>query len=336
MPLGKNPDIRYKILDRCFSNFKHKYDIDELLEIVNDYLNDFSGQTINVRQLREDIRFMRDPAAYNAPIKAYPLEGNKCYYRYEDESFSIFKSELSLEDTQNLSATIEMLKKYRGIPANAWLEEIISNLELRFGLKSDSEELISFGQNEQLKGLEFLSDIIDYTLNHQTIVVFYRTFKGKELEMTIHPYYVKQYNGRWFLFGLNEKFNKISVIALDRIRQIYLPDIVFKPNNKIDFSSYFDDIIGVTMPDGDTSKETFIFKFSKERFPYVESKPMHKTQETIDEKNCIIKINVFRNRELDQQIFSYIPDITIIEPEWYKQLIIEKIQENLKKYFPVQ
>ena len=336
MPLGKNPDIRYKILDRCFSNFKHKYDIEELLDIVNDYLFDFSGNTINLRQLREDIRFMRDPAAYNAPIKAYPLEGNKCYYRYEEEGFSIFKNELTLEDTQNLSATIEMLKKYRGIPANAWLEEIISNLELRFGLKSDSEDLISFGQNEQLKGLEFLSDIIDYTLNHQTIVVFYRTFKGKELEMTIHPYYVKQYNGRWFLFGFNEKFNKITNIALDRIQQIYKSDIHFKPNELIVFSSYFDDIIGVTMPDGDTSKETFIFKFSKERFPYVESKPMHKTQETIDEKNCIIKINVFRNRELDQQIFSYIPDITIIEPEWYKQLIIEKIQENLKNYFPVQ
>ena len=113
MPIGKSPDIRYKILDRCFSNFKHKYDIDELLDIVNDYLYDFSGKTINKRQLREDIRFMRDPVAYNAPIIAYPLEGNKCYYRYEEEGFSIFKNELSLEDTQNLTATIEMLNKIK-------------------------------------------------------------------------------------------------------------------------------------------------------------------------------------------------------------------------------
>lgn len=336
MPLGKNPDIRYKILDRCFSNFKHKYDIDELLEIVNDYLNDFSGQTINVRQLREDIRFMRDPAAYNAPIKAYPLEGNKCYYRYEEEGFSIFKNELTLEDTQNLSATIEMLKKYRGIPANAWLEEIISNLELRFGLKSDSEDLISFGQNEQLKGLEFLSDIIDYTLNHQTIVVFYRTFKGKELEMTIHPYYVKQYNGRWFLFGLDNNHNKIATVSLDRIQCIYHSDIPFKKNESIDFTTYFDDIVGVTIPSEDVQKEKYVLQFSLDRFPYIETKPIHPTQKTIDSENGIIELKLRRNREFDQIILSFIPDVTVLQPEWYKQLIIEKIQENLKNYFPVQ
>ena len=84
MSTNKNAQLRYKILDQCFSNFKHKYTIEELLEEVNDSLSDLTGQTISLRQIREDIKYMRDRMSYNAPIKAYPIgTGRLCYYRYE-------------------------------------------------------------------------------------------------------------------------------------------------------------------------------------------------------------------------------------------------------------
>jgi predicted DNA-binding transcriptional regulator YafY len=51
-----------------------------------------------------------------------------------------------------------MLGKYRGLPSNVWLEEVISNLEVRFGVKANSENLVSFDRNDQLVGLEFLSE----------------------------------------------------------------------------------------------------------------------------------------------------------------------------------
>lgn len=33
MPVNKNAQFRYQILDRCFSDFRHKYDFDTLLEL---------------------------------------------------------------------------------------------------------------------------------------------------------------------------------------------------------------------------------------------------------------------------------------------------------------
>jgi hypothetical protein len=39
-----------------------------------------------------------------------------------------------------------MLSKYRGLPSNGWLEEVISNLEIRFGVKGNAENLVAFGQ----------------------------------------------------------------------------------------------------------------------------------------------------------------------------------------------
>ena len=98
-----------------------------------------------------------------------------------------------------------MLSRYRGIPTNAWLEEVISNLEYRFGVKANSENLIAFEQNDMLKGLDHLAGIIDATTNHQTLEIAYQSYWGEKRNIVVYPYYVKQYNGRWFLFGQKDR-----------------------------------------------------------------------------------------------------------------------------------
>ncbi len=332
MPTNKNAQLRYQILDRCFSDFSRKYEIQDLLEKVNNALYDMYGTEVSLRQIREDIKYMRDRVTFDAPIKAYQYDGKKCYYRYSDSNYSIFNNELSVDDLNKLQSTIDMLGKFRGTAANVWLEEVISNLEYRFGLKSNAEHLVSFEQNEQLKGIENLAEIIDATVNHQTLDIVYLTFRGKEISMTIHPYFVKQYNGRWFLYGLNDELDRISNIALDRIQDFQKSDIAFKKNDKYDFSTYFDDVVGVSIPNDDVEKVAIGLHFSKSRFPYVVSKPIHKSQTIQDADICKIEICVRPTRELDQQLFSFIPDVEVLYPEWYRQQIMEKIRENLNIY----
>lgn len=161
MPKNKNAEYRFMVLDRCFSDFHHKYSIEDLLEKVNDKLYDANGSKsmIMVRQLRGDFNAIRKMLPDGIYLEAIPYDGKKCYYRYSEPDFSIYRNELSVAEVQNLRSTIEMLSKYRGLPSNGWLEEVISNLEIRFGVKGNAENLVSFGQNEQLKGLEYLSDI---------------------------------------------------------------------------------------------------------------------------------------------------------------------------------
>ena len=68
MPTNKNAQLRYQILDRCFSDYHHKYTIDDLIKKVNEALFDLCGTQISIRQIREDIKYMRDRVTYNAPI----------------------------------------------------------------------------------------------------------------------------------------------------------------------------------------------------------------------------------------------------------------------------
>ena len=331
MPVNKNAYLRYQILDQCFSNKHRKFSFDDLVDFVSDKL----GYNISPRQIRDDIANLRI-GPYYAPIEATRYDGKKCYYHYSYSDFSIFKNELTTEELTNLRSTIEMLNRYRGIPANAWLEEVISNLEYRFGVKANSENLISFEQNDMLKGLEHLSGLIDVTINHQTIELSYKSYGKDKRQIQVYPYYIKQYNGRWFLFGMNATKNRIESYALDRIEEYGLSDKPFVKNESVDFSTFFDDVIGVSVPyDDNIVTEEIVLRFSEKRFPYVVSKPIHHTQKVLDEPYTI-SIKVKPNRELSQQIFSFIPDVEVLSPEWLRNEIRDKIQENLKKYLSVQ
>ncbi len=336
MPTNKSALERYRILDRCFSNFHRKYEIQDLIDEVNKQLLESRDVEISLRQIREDIKFMRSESGYAAPIKAIQYDGKKCYYRYTDPDFTIFNNELSVQDLGNLRSLVDVLGRFRGAFSTIWLEEVISNLEYRFGLKTNPEHLVSFEQNEQLKGLERLSNIIDATVNHQSLMIDYLTFRGKEITMVIHPYFVKQYNKRWFLYGLNDELGRLSNIALDRIQILSRSKVPFKKNKAYDFNTIFNDVVGATLPDADVKKETIGLRFSEGRYPYVVSKPIHPSQTIINKERHEIEIEVYPTRELDQQIFSFLPDVEVLYPEWYRQQIKEKIEENLKKYLSVQ
>lgn len=338
MPANKKAQLRYKILDECFRNFHRQYMIEDLLDEVNESLLDLYGTTVSIRQIREDIKHLRDRVTYNAPIEAYPCEGRKCYYRYSDKNFSIFNNQLSAEEVISLRTTIDFLGRFRGVATNAWLENVISNLEFRFGVRPNPENVVSFEQNELLKGTEFLGELIDAALNHQAIEVVYRTFAGSERKTIVHPYHIKQFNNRWFLIGLEQtahgKF--ISNKALDRIVKFSQADVPFIPNTDIDFNQYFQDIVGVSLPTDHIEPEEIVLQFDKDRFPYVVTKPIHHSQTIEDKELHIIKLFVRPNKELESRILSYGDQVEVLRPQWLREQIAEKISKIAKKYSIVQ
>ena len=338
MPVNKNALLRYRILDRCFSDRHHYFDIDELVDKVNEAFIDMYGKTVSLRQIRADISYMKDRVSYDAPIEAIPYYGKKCYYRYSDPNFSIFNSDLSNEEVMKLRSTIEMLGRFRGGPSNAWLEEVISNLEYRFGVKTNKENVVAFEQNELLKGLEFLGELIDSALNHQPLNILYRTFSGAERSSIIHPYHVKQFNNRWFLIGLlqGEHGNILTNKALDRIVKFSRANVDFIPNKDIDFNEFFKDVVGVTIPEDHPEVENVVLKFDAVRFPYVINKPIHHSQIVLDEKEHTIQLAVRPNKELEARIFSYGNQVEVLEPSWLREQIFEKFKQIVEIYSTVQ
>ena len=332
MSANKNAQLRYRILDRCLKDFSRMYSIEDLTDAVNESFLDLYGTAISTRTIRKDLSDLQDRMSFNAPIRMYRNTDNSCYYRYTDADFELFSDNIDDEDVEKL---IMLFDKFRGIPSMGWVEETIARLKTRKGLHGSADKVISFEQNARLTGLEHLSLIVDAAVHHKCLDIEYQSYKGTSLRKTIHPYYVKQYNSRWYLLGLDNEYNNVYPLALDRMKTVSISKEKFIRNTQYDFDEYFRDIIGVTREE-DRKVEEIHLRFTPSRFPYVVSKPLHPSQQTVSEADCEIVISVRPNKELQQMLFSFGPDVEILSPDWIRRDFAEKIFETAKKYSSLQ
>lgn len=331
MASNKHAIIRYQALDKCFSNWYKRFDIEALVQACNDALYQFTGvdEGVKKRQVYSDIAFMMSEQGWSVPLEKFK-DGRTTYYRYSEKGYSINNQPLTDAEVGQLKEAMLMLTRFKGMPSFEWIGEIISRLEDKFHLVGNSESVIGFEQNQYLKGLEFLSEIFNSIVNHQSLRILYNNFKGEEKVWIIHPYYLKQYNTRWFLFGMNNEYRNITNVPLDRIVAIEQAPVEYVATD-IDFEEYFDDIIGVTFPK-DKDLVSVQLKFSESRFPYVTSKPIHWSQKVVDAENNIIEIDVIPNKELTALLLSYGSDVEVLAPECVRNDIKTIIEDSFKKY----
>jgi len=326
MSLNKNALIRYHTLDKCFRNPGRKYYIDNLLEECNKalYEHNPSSDGIKRRQLFVDIAFMESKEGWSIPLEKIP-DGKKKIYRYEDMSFSINNSPINEFDAEQIKSALLVLSRFKGMPQFKWVEEIIPKLEQAFGAKDTEKEIISFDSNQYLKGIEYLGVLFNAILYKKVLEVEYKSFKSEKPNISIiHPYYLKQYNNRWFLFGKSSLFETLSVRALDRIISLKEVDEKYIKNTKYDFAEYFDDVIGITIPK-DGVLELIELQFSLKQSPYILTKPIHGSQKNklLNNNGVAITIEVIPNYELKSLLLSFGREVKIISPNWLRDEIRE-------------
>ncbi len=336
MATNKHATIRYHTLDQCFSNFGRRYYIEDLVEACNDAIYEYTGTSEGVRkrQIFDDIKFMESEQGWLIPLERHK-DARRVYYRYADKSFSIKKQTINESEANQLRETLSILNRFKGMPQFEWMEEWLVRIDSAFQLKNRlNTPIVGFEQNPYLKGLEFFSDLFNAIQYKRALNITYQGFKQEEpQDISIHPYYLKQYNSRWFLFAFNESTQTISNLALDRMIEVKETSIPYIENRDIDFEEYFDDVVGVTVKEN-TQPEKVILQVSTELLPYIESKPIHGSQK-IKERNddgALIELSLQLNYEFVSLIFSYGEAITVVEPNELKSTIKSKAENLLKNY----
>ncbi len=334
MSINKNALIRYQVLDRCFRNSGRMYFWNDLLEECNKALLAFdpSSDGIQRRQLFDDIRFMESEQGWSVPLvrKRY---GRKVYYRYEDLKFSINNQPLNDLEAEQIKSALQIISRFSGTPQFEWVNEMIPMLESKFGLIERKNEVISFESNIDLKGLHFLTPLFNAIINERVLLVKYKDFKSSEpYEVTFHPYYLKQYNNRWFVFGLNSD-NQVPTwnLALDRIESFSESTLKYKVS-EVDWEEYFFDIIGVTRPEGIELQE-IVLKFSPKVAPYIITKPIHPSQKHKNDPTGLeVRIKVIPNFELERLILSFGEQVKVISPQDFKERISQRLNSAGRLY----
>lgn len=333
MPKTKSAELRIKVIDACLSDRKRQYSTAKIFERCNEELErrDFEPITA-MNSIRDDMEQIQRIYP-GAVIESY-REGRNIYYRYADPEFSIFKTPMKPDEIIQLTQTLRLLRRFKGMPQFDWVDEIAERLGASLKLDESTDEIVGFDENLDLEGLDNFTPLFNAIVDRQPLKLTYQSFRMDcEETIIVHPYYLKQYNKRWFLIAWNDEYNFMANYAFDRIKGIADANVAYKPTD-VDFFDYFDEMIGVSK---DTRTEPQIVKLwvSPAQWPYIKTKPLHgATQHLVsqDEQGAVITIEVYLNYELEQLLLSFGEKVIVLEPVELKERIKQRLTEAAKNY----
>lgn len=225
-------------------------------------------------------------------------------YSYKEKVIYDFPAECETEKKQ---ADLELFKA------------VVGYTQTPFSHKGVKRNIISFSTNNLLGKISLVNDLF-VAIRDKKVVEFTYTgmHSNKPKTHVISPHYLKEYNMRWFLFGreedesLGEKQKERNTFYVDRIDdEIQIRTDLEYHDSKIDYSTYFDDIVGVTHFGEKALIDIDITTFDQYTHDRILSKPIHEPQEEIkpfdeDEGQGLIRLKSIRpNQELETQLLSY-------------------------------
>lgn len=335
MATNKNALIRYQTLDRCFSNPGRRYYIEDLMETCGDALYDYDGRKTSVsrRMLFNDMDFMKSEAGFAAPIVGH-RDGKRFYYRYSDPDFSIHNQPMNATEAEQLKTALEILGRFKGMPPFEFIPELTLKLRKTFGLDNTDMAAIQFDHNEYLKNVDLLGPLFQHIQRQEVLTVEYQPFSQPDPERYIlHPYLLKQYNKRWFLFGQCEGYPSLTNLALDRIQHIEpVRDHTFQPC-AVELDEYFEDSIGVSKPPEQPSIRISI-RVYRSLWPYIDSKPIHPSQAVTAQTDdwVAIRLDIIPNYEFYAVMLGFGDQVEVLGPEEVRDELIRRVNLIKSRY----
>jgi len=282
------------------------------------------GEPVSKETLRADIRNME--SIYNVEfVESKKMEG---IYTYKDRKFSAIG--LNASELSKINEVLSVLLKFKGLKQFEWIDETVAAIRGKLNLRTNQEnkEIISFDTNEYYTGANHVTDLFNAIDKRSILKIQYQDFKSPNpYELEIHPYYLKQFNARWFLLGNNPDRKEYPyILALDRI----LPNGIKITSNKfhdpkIDWKEYFSDIIGVTKNPGKPVKVSLLIT-DKLQADYIKTKPLHESQTPMRAAGSGYEtsIKVIPNFELEKLLLSFGEKIKVLSPP--------ELQEKMKNH----
>ena len=327
MPVDKQVLLRYQVLNRCFRDPYGEYTIEDLVEKCNKALRKADKQDVSKRTIQNDIATLE--ADYHIVLDEDLKKGRQRIYRYADTSFSLKLFRVNDQERYKIQDALYVLKDFAGEPMYDWARMLLMQVESGL-LSEDSTPVVSFQTNLDYEGRKHFNELLQAITTKRVLKIRYTPFGKPTITAKIYPYHLKQFNDRWYLIARTVDYDGLTNYALDRIEDFEEIAIPYK-EAEVDFSDYFDDVVGVTVPEEEL--ENIVIKVSKKRFNYIKTKPLHLSQHYKEfDDYAIITINVKVNNELEALLLSFGSDIEVLSPDHFRTRIAEKIKIMNQNY----
>lgn len=258
----------------------------------------------------------------------YAVGNNVKYgYRYPEENRDPL---IELRENQT-SLCKEQLLQFIQDSANflpkEWLNYFMQGTQLLLEedkKTQDGSEVMQTESSRLLKNKELIPTLYNAIVKQQPLQIRYWASYEEEQDIIFHPHFLKEYNGRWFLFGFADYSDGTTRdkcnLAVDRLvtTPLVRHDISFVAKTIASYSHYFDDIVGVTHIDGEELRVIKIRTMDKYTHFSLKTKPLHISQKEISpfqSQNGFgeFEIQVRKNPELSSLLLSFGNRITFEE-----------------------
>lgn len=243
-------------------------------------------------------------------------------------------------------------KASAGIMPAGWFSSFFENTQLLLDTERESEggnALIRSSLEQNLTNIHLLPVFYKAITNHQVLRFSYQRFGQEPFELTFHPQFLKEYNGRWFVFGEADRLRspgehetfKAYNVPLDRIvgGVSTVDDVGYIPAEKGFYQQFFKDIIGVTHEKDAKVEQVVIRTKSEYQHGLLLTKPLHHSQkETLPfgKHDCKwygeVTLTIEPNRELRGKILAYGQYLEVMQPQTLRKQIIDIINQQTEAY----
>lgn len=207
------------------------------------------------------------------------------------------------------------------------------------------EPVIYYGNGFIQRHSDLIAELYDYIGKKKPITFMYENFGGKVFRVFMSPHVLKEYNGRWLLFGAtkNRKNDEIQIsqFALDRIASNVEKDksdnAVYVSSEKGYYNKFFSERVGASQTLLIEPCDIILRTHDASTHGRLASKKIHKSQEVISDFDNNrgygeIKLHVGATIELVAQILSQGEGVSVVEPAELKDIISKKVQEMVSHY----
>ena len=277
-------------------------------------------------------------------------------YRYVGKADDPLAAERQAIVQKTVEDYVEFCKASAGIMPASWFSSFFENTQLLLDTERESESgktLIRSSLEQNLTNIHLLPVFYKAITDRHVLRFFYQRFGQEPFELTFHPQFLKEYNGRWFVFGdaervLVDKHDKeeretfkVYNVPLDRIvgDVSMIDNVEYLPAEKGIYQRFFNDIIGVTHEKGAKVEQVVIRTKTEYQHGLLQTKPLHHSQkETLpfgryeDGEYGEVTLTIEPNRELRGKILAYGQYLEVIHPQSLREQLNDIIKQQMMQY----
>jgi predicted DNA-binding transcriptional regulator YafY len=179
-------------------------------------------------------------------------------------------------------------------------------------------------EKRRASGTQHFHGLIHAIRQHIVLSLTHQKFDQDEpTQRSVAPYALKESRGRWYLVALDRADRRIKTFGLDRILEFNYTSGRFDYPAGFDVNSHFRHCFGVIRPDDAVPKEV-ILSFDPEQGKYINSYPLHESQQILveNDQELRIRLYLYTTYDLIQELMSYGDRVKVLEPADLKIIII--------------